>query len=330
MKKLSAIATLLGFAALVAASVALGQSPPPTPKRIGFLAFSNPVAGKAVIDAFADELRRLGWIEGRNLQTTYRYAEGDASRLDALAADLVSLKLDVLYAGNQSGAEALHRATTTIPVVITGVVDPVGRGFVRSLAHPGGNITGIASAAGNEIYAKRVEILKDWLPQLSLLGLIYNPTEPNGPEALVGLQEYGSRLGFKVEAFAVSDAAGIDAALSAMSRHRPDAVYLVNSAANYTYRSTFCAGLARLRLPSIGPSSQHVEAGCLLSYGVVVEGQQREGAGFVAKILSGAKPADLPMQQPTTFELAINARTAKALGLTMPRQLTIRADRIIE
>ena len=329
MNKRLAIAALLGLAVLAASPPALGQSPA-APKRIGILGFSNPVAAKAFLDAFAGELGRLGWIEGRNLQTTYRFAEGDASRLDALAAELVSLKLDVIYAPTPGAALALHRATATIPIVMLGPNDPVALGLVKSLAHPGGNITGTSGSVGNEIYGKRVEILKDWLPQLSRLAVIYNPTELGSPEALVALQEYSSRLGVKVEAFAARDAAEIDAALNAMSRRRPDAVFVFNSAPNYTHRNTLCASLVRMRLPSHGGTTQYADAGCLLVYGSNAEGLAREGAGFVDQILRGANPADLPVRQPSTFELVINAPTAKALGLTVPKLLTLRADRIIE
>ena len=319
---------MLAMAALAPST--LGAQPSAHPRRIGVLSYSNPVAGRAHLAVFTDALAKLGWIDGQNVRLINRFADGDASRLPALAAELVSLEPDVLFSASAAGSLALAHATSRIPVVINGSQDPVAMGLVTSLAHPGGNVTGMASGAGPEIYGKRLELLRGWLPRLSRITLIYDPGEPNGRVARAELEDYANRLGVRLEALIARNLSEIRAAMDILSKDRPDAVYVQSTAATYTNRDLVCAELARMRLPAMGDLNQYPDSGCLVSYAFSFEEFLQGTAQIVDQILRGAVPADIPVRQATRVELVINARTAASLGLAIPPKLRVIADRVIE
>jgi putative ABC transport system substrate-binding protein len=328
-RRRSAIA-MLALAALGTSTLAEAQ-PSARPRKLGVLGMSNPVAGRDYVAAFIDELAKLGWVDGQNLQVTYRYAGGEAARLPTLAAELVALELDVLYSTNIQGSLALAHATPRIPVVMTGPDDPVAIGLVRSLAQPGGNVTGIASAtASSALTGKRLEILREWLPRASRLAVIYDPAETADAIGIPTLPERASPFGIRIEPTSARNLSEIRAALDAISRNPPDAIYVFSNAPNYTNREVICAEALRMRVPTVTNFSQLADAGCLVSYALSADVMARESARFVDQILRGAKPADLPVRQPTRFELVINARTAASLGLAIPPKLRVMADRVIE
>jgi putative ABC transport system substrate-binding protein len=327
-RRRSAIA-MLAFAALATWPLAEAQ-PSTRPHRIGVLGISNLGASRAFLAVFTDELTKLGWIDGQNVQLIYRFADGDASRLPALAAELVSLGPDVLCSFSPAATAALARATSRIPVVMDGPADPVAMGLVKSLAHPGGNVTGTATAAGPEIYGKRLEVLTELVPGLARIALIYDPGEANGPVGRAALEDSAKRLGLRLDLLVAEDVSELRSAMDTLSRDRPGAVYLLHTAAAYTDRELVCARLARMRLPSMTDFYQYVESGCLASYSYVLEDAMRGTAQVLDQILRGANPADIPVRQVTRLELVINARTAASLGLAIPPKLRVMADRVIE
>jgi putative ABC transport system substrate-binding protein len=321
---------VLAVSTLATSILALAQ-PSARPRRIGVLGMSNPVAGRAYLAAFTDELAKLGWVEGQNLQVTYRYAGGDAARLQPLAAELAALEPDVLFSTNNQGSLALARATSRIPVVMTGPEDPVAAGLVRSLAHPGGNVTGTASGTGSSVLTgKRLEILKELLPRTTRLAVIYNAAESDNASGIAALPERARQFRMRIEPLSARDLSEIRGAFDALSRNPPDAIYVSTNAPNYTNREVICAEALRMRVPTMTSFSQFADSGCLASYAVSIDELARESARFVDQILRGANPADIPVRQPTRFELVINARTAASLGLAIPPKLRVMADRVIE
>ena len=326
-RRRSAIA-MLAFAPLAASILAQAQTPT-RPRRIGVLGLSNAVDGKAFLAVFTDELAKAGWVDGQNLQLIYRFADGDASRFPALAAELVSLGPDVLCAFTPSTSAVLARATSRIPVVMTGARDPVAMGLVKSLARPGGNVTGVVTATDPEIYGKRLQVLTGLLPHLARIAVIYNPGEAYGPLGRAALEDSAKRLGLRVDLLVAKNLGEVRSAMDTLSKDRPDAVYLLTSAAMYTNRELVCAELTRMRLPSMG-EYQYADAGCLASYSYVLEDAMREIAQILDQILHGADPAGIPVRQVTRRELVINARTAASLGLAIPPKLRLMADRVIE
>jgi putative ABC transport system substrate-binding protein len=300
------------------------------PRRLGLLGFSNPTSGREYLAAFSNELAKAGWIEGKNLQVVYRFADGDAGRLPALAAELVALDPDVLFSTNVAGSLALAHATSRIPVVMTGNSDPVAVGLVKSLARPGRNVTGMATGTGLEIGGKRLEYLKAWVPRLSRVALVYNPEEPSGRVGLVALQDYGKRLGVLIDPLIVRNTSELRVAMAALSRDRPDAVFLFNTSVNYTNRQLICAEALRMHLPTMAEFSQYPESGCLLSYAYSPEEFMQGSVEILNQILHGARPADIPVRQPTRLELVANLRTATAIGLAVSQSLRLTADRVIE
>jgi putative ABC transport system substrate-binding protein len=327
-RRRSAIA-VLALAGLAMSPLVEAQ-PSARPRRIGLLAISNPVASRPYLAVFTDELTRLGWIDGQNIKLIYRFAEGDASRLPALAAELVSLGPDALCALNPSNSAVLARATSRIPIVSYLPADPVAMGLVKSLAHPGGNVTGAIGTPGAEIYAKRLEILTGFVPRLARFALIYNPEEATGPVARAALDDYAKRFGVRVEPLIARNVSEIRAAIDTLSKNRPDAVYLLNTAAIYTNKELICAELARIHVPTMTEAYQLVEAGCLTSYTYNLEDSARALAQVLDQILRGADPAGMPVRQATHLELVINGRTAASLGLAIPPKLRVMADRVIE
>jgi len=320
---------VLALCTLVAPTNALPQGPS-TPRRLGALIASNPAVSERHSALLDSELRRLGWVEGRNLSSVYRFAAGDVSRFDALAAELVALKPDVLFSWGTPGTVALQRATQTIPIVMAGPADPVALGLVKSLARPGGNLTGITIDGGLEVEAKRLQLLKELVPGMSRVTLIYNPADPGAPLRFAGVRDAARVMNVQVESLVVRDSDDIEPMLSELSRRKPDAVYVFATTAITANREAVCAGLAKLRLPSSAALPPFVNAGCLMTYSSSDGEIAHQVATYIDQILRGANPADLPVRQPSRYELVLNAQTAKAIGLTISSKFKVRADRVIE
>ena len=329
----------LAAAALVTSFTSLAQQPAgPADKvwRVGFLAADKRPAS---IDAhfhgaFARGMRELGYVEGKNLTLEYRSAENRPELLDVLAAELVKMKVDVMVILGSPPTQAAQRATSTIPLVFVGPGDPVRIGLVKSLARPGGNITGVSNNT-NEISGKRLQLLLEMTagvaPKVSRVAVLTNPHTPANSLGFEQVRVAAAKtLGITIVPVEAQDAAQIDAAFARMRGQNAGALFVFLNPL-FQQRSAQIAELAaKFRLPSMTGASVYPEAGCLMSYGTSLYEQFRRAAYFVDRIFKGAKPADLPFEQPTKFELVINARTAKALGLAIPQALLISADKVIE
>jgi ABC-type uncharacterized transport system substrate-binding protein len=320
------IASVVG--AVLAAPLTAGAQQGGKVYRVGFL-WDSPAVFPDAIDAFRQGLRDLGYVEGRTIVIEYRWTDGKPERMRELAEELVRLKVDVIVAPSSVYTAAAKRATSTIPIIFMSHADPIGSGHVASLARPGGNVTGL-SIMMTETNVKGLELLKAAVPGLSRVAIIWDPATPSHGPGLKAVEAAGPTLGLRIQSVAVSSATEFDSAFSAISRERADAVLVLST-------PIFIAGAKRLadlaithRLPSLFGPRHHVEAGGLMSFGPDRSDLYRRGATFVDKILKGAKPADLPVQQPTKFELVINMKTAKTLGLTIPQSVRARADQIIE
>ena len=299
--------------------------------RIGFLGVQTPAAWGPRLDAFRAGLRDLGYVEGKNITIDFRFAEGQFDRLPGLADELVSLKVDVLVTHSTAGALAAKEATATnrIPVVMTNVGDAIGTGIVASLARPGGNITGDTFFAA-ELAAKRLEVLTEAMPRTRRIAVVANPDSPGTAPQLRAMEGTAKALGLVLVRTDVRSPADLDGAFAAMTATKVDAVVVNEGDTKIiaNVRSIAEQAVAR-RLPSIG-FIEYVDAGGLFGYGVNFLALYRRAAVFVDKILKGAKPADIPIERPTTFEFAINMRTATALGITVSSATRLRADRVIE
>jgi putative ABC transport system substrate-binding protein len=281
------------------------------------------------MEAFRRGLRDLGWIEGQNIVIEHRWSEGRFDRLNDLAEELVRLKVDVIVAPSSIYTGAAKRATSTIPIVFLSHADPIGSGHLGSLARPGGNITGL-SLMMTETNAKLLELFKEAVPGLSRVAVIWDPATPSHGPGLNAVEVAGRALGLRIQPVAVRSATEFDSAFSAIVRERASGV-LVLSTPLFISEAQRLAELAmKHKLPSMFGPRAHVEAGGLLSFGPDRADLWRRGAIYVDKILKGAKPADLPVQQPTKFELVVNLKTAKALGLTIPPSFLMRADHVVQ
>ena len=313
-------------AVLLAAPLAAEAQQVKKVPRIGFLGNANLTDGRILVDALRQGLQELGWVEGQNISIVYRWAEGDLGRSPQLVAELVALKVDMIVLAGTVAARAALQATRTIPIVITIVGDPVAGGLVTSLAKPGGNLTGLAWEA-NDLATKQLQLLLEAVPEttrVAALGHSANPMARTAAEAAARL------LGVKLDVIEVGLPADIPGAFEAAKRGRAAALIVLPSPMFYGERRRLAELAARHRLPAIYEGKAYVEAGGLASYGPSFPDMYRRSAIYVDKILKGAKPGDLPMEQPTKFELAINLKTAKALGLTIPPLLLRRADEIIQ
>ena len=285
--------------------------------------------GHAIEAAFIAGLKELGYVEGRTIAIEWRYADGKAERLPALAAELVKLKPALIVAASTQSIEAAKAATTTIPIVFPANADPVGGRFVQSLARPGGNITGLSTIAA-DLGSKQIELLRAVQPRLSRIAMLVNPTNLGSGLVVRDLEASARKAGIAVQVFKAQSPEGIDRAFAAMAAARVDAVTLaIDGFFNQATRQ-ICAQALRHKLPFISTQSLDAEAGGLMSYGGSLADNYRRAATYVDKILKGAKPADLPVEQPMAVELVLNLKTAKALGLTIPASLRVRADRVIE
>jgi putative ABC transport system substrate-binding protein len=278
--------------------------------------------------AFVEGLRELGWVEGQNLVIEDRWAEAKTDRLPALAAELVRLKVDAIFTRSWPAAVAAKRATTTIPIVIFGAGDPVATGLVASLAHPGGNITGLGDVT-TDLSAKRLELLKEAVPKLSRVAVLWNAADGGMTLRFRSIQSAAPMLGVTVRPLGVQEPDDFEQAFAAMTQERPDALFVVADLLTRVHHRRILGFATQNRLPVMYEGRDFVADGGLISYGPIFNDLLRRGAALMDKILKGAKPADLPIEQPTRFELVVNLKTAKALGLTIPQSILIRADEVI-
>ena len=297
--------------------------------RIGFLSAQTREVDSGRIDAFRKGLGELGYAEGRNIGIDFVWAEGNYERLPSLAAEFVRHKVDIILAVGSPATLAARKATRTIPIVFPLSGDPIGAGLVSSLARPGENITGLTTLTV-ELTRKRLELLREVMPRLSRVTAVSNPANPVHGSALNDLKEAAGVLGLELRQVEVQAPDGFDSALSAASKTRTQALFFLPDEMFNTQIKRVAALLIEKRLPASFYNGEWVEAGGLMFYGASINDLFRRAASYVDKILKGAKPGDLPVEQPTRFELVINAKTAKTIGLTIPRSILARADRVIE
>jgi len=320
----------LGASALAAPLVSLAQKQPTKVYRIGVLSPSNPAATAHLNEAFKQALREHGYVEGQNIILERRYGEGRAERLADVAAELVRIKLDVIVTATDPAIAAVKRETQTIPIVMVNSTDPVGTGFVASLARPGGNVTGL-STISPELSGKKLELLREIVPGLSRVAFIWNSSVKGAVFDYKETESAARSLRLQLQSVEVSRAEDLDRAFSAVTNQR--AQVLIVQTPNpvlFANRSQVVSFAQRDRLPSMYGQKEFADAGGLMSYGPNIADMWRRAATYVDRILKGAKPADLPVEQPTRFELVINLKAAKALGITIPQSILVRADRVIE
>jgi putative ABC transport system substrate-binding protein len=309
---------------------ALAQQPAKL-ARIGFLDSSTAAGMAVLVDAFRQEMSKLGWIEGKNITVEYRYAEGKPDRLPELAVELVRLKVDLIVVSGTPSALGAKKATTTIPIVMATAADPVGAGLVASLGRPGGNVTGL-SALSTELNTKRLEILNDTVPKLGRVGLFQLRNASISQDLqLKDLRSAAMALKLKLEEIETQvDAKSLENAFQTAKQKHVNAVMTTSNRPFFAERRRIVEFAGRYRLPAIYPQTEYVEEGGLMSYGVDFDDLYRRTAVYVDKILKGAKPADLPVEQPTKFEFKINLKAAKQIDLTIPPGVLVRADRVIK
>ena len=322
----------LGSGGLGAPFIVLAQQPGRI-RRVGLLATQSRPSDadfpRSVYAAFQQGMRELGHIEGRNLAIEWRFADGDAKRLPELAAQLVRMQVDVLVAGGTDAPLALQQATATIPIVMTSASDPVGRGLVKSLARPAGNITGLSIVTGY-LGAKRLEILRAMVPKVSRVAVLVNSANPQSAAGLESVQSGARQLGVTILPVEAQSAPEIEQAFALMRKQGAGALIVLLNPLYQQHRSRIAALAIGHRLPTITADRDFAAAGCLLSYGSSLTESFRRAATYVDRILKGAKPGDLPVEQPVKFDLVINRGTAKTLGLSIPQGLLISAEEVIE
>jgi putative ABC transport system substrate-binding protein len=319
-----ALCTVL-FALCVSAHA---QQPTKIP-RIGLLFTATPSAAAARIEAFRQGLRELGYVEGKNILIEQRYAEGQLNHMNELAAELVRLKVDVIVTIGPAATRPAKEATTAIPIVMGVDDDPVGNGFVASLARPGGNITGLASLAP-EIGGKQLELLKEIVPRLSRVAVLGTSTQPGNAQSLREAEVAAGALAVKLQYLDVLSPKDIEPVFRTASNGRAEAVLVLRASVFFSHRKQIVDLAAKRQLPAMYYTTEYVEEGGLMTYGVSITDLFRRAATYVDKILKGAKPAELPIEQPTKFELVVNLKTAKRIGLTIPPNVLARADKVIK
>lgn len=316
------------FVALRSAPAHAQAQPAGTVPRVGVLFGGGPESARDV-DAFRRGLRELGYIEGQNIAIEYRFASGQVGRLPELAAELVRLKVDIIVAPSTPTALAAKGATSTIPIVFAVVADAVGAGLIANFARPGGNITGLTSSSG-ELGGKRLELLKQMAPKASRVAVLYNPADPSNLLVLKQLKEAAPTLSLILQPLEVREPGEFEGAFLAMTRERAHAMFGAAGALTNEHKQVLVDLAAKRRIPAIWGHRQYVDAGGLMSYAVNRYHQIGQAAIYVDKILKGARPGDLPVEQPTRYELVINVKTAKALGLKIAQSLLLQADQLVE
>ena len=327
MDRRAFIGTLTG--GILAAPLAAEAQPVKKPWRIGYLSGGSSPVMAPYVAAFREGLRNRGLIEGENIVVEYRWADGNNEKLPALAGELVALKVDLLVASGTPAAVAAKRATSQIPIVFTTVSDPVASGLVASLARPGGNATGWSTILP-DMGGKLLGLLREAVPSASRIAVLANPTNPGKVLELKTMRDQAPSLGVTIQSVEVPTPASLDAAFSTMGSARPDILVTLFDTVTLSNRGRIVEFAARHRIPAIYQLKEFADAGGLMSYGPSLQSMLRRTAIYVERILKGAKAADLPVEQPTIFELVINLKTAKALGLTIPQSLLQRADQVIE
>jgi putative ABC transport system substrate-binding protein len=297
--------------------------------RIGFLGAVTPEDFPHLEAAFREGLREFGYVEGQNLLIEYRWAEGQAERLPELAADLAQLKVEAIFCITSAAARAAKNATSTIPIVFVGVSDPVRYGFVASLTQPGGNMTGLGHFTP-ELNGKRLELLKEVRPQLTRVAVLWNTGNESHEEQIRDLAGPAQALGLQLRAVGVQKSEELEGAFQAMAKEQAEALMVLASSLTHRHLTRIADLAMKHRLPSIMEFSEFADAGGLIMYGPTWADMFRRGGNLLGKILNGAKPTDLPVEQPTRFALLINLKTAKAIGMAIPQSVLFRADRMIE
>lgn len=323
-----ALVTALGTAAAWPL-LARAQQPSGQVYRIGWLTTGSRGQQIHLIRAFEDGLRSLGYRVGDNVVIEYRFADGETERLTALAAELVRLGMDVIVTGNTSLVAAM-KATPTVPIIVPNSVDPVGAGLITSLARPGGNVTGLSQDTGNELNGKRLELLKETITTPMRVGILSNPDFAPNRSRSASMRDAGRTLGLELIPVEAPGLDRLEEAFAAMMRERAQGVVVLSDSVLFNCRDQIGVMAIRNRLPAISVGREFAAAGLLLTYGVDFRDLFRRSAVVVDKIFKGARPADLPVEQPTKFELVVNLKTAKALGLELPFTLLSRADEVIE
>jgi putative tryptophan/tyrosine transport system substrate-binding protein len=322
------VVVLLVSLALVSIHPVEAQQPKSAP-LVGVLIAGSPSSMATRVNAFQQRLRELGYTEGQNIVIEYHYASGNYNRLTAIATDLVRSKADVIVTWTTPATQLVKDSTRTIPVVMAGGGNPVEAGLVASLAKPGGNITGLATIQ-NELTGKRLELLKEAFPKISRVAMVLNPEDQFPSQGYEQLDKIAQALKLRIESFKVRKSDDIDKAFAAIAKSRVDALLLESDPVFNVNRPNVIKLVAKNRLPAIYPERRWVEDGGMMAYGTDLIEVARRAAIFVDKILRGTKPADLPVEQPTKFELAINLKTAKEIGVTIPQSVLFRADRVIK
>jgi putative ABC transport system substrate-binding protein len=319
--------TAIAYVLVVAGAVAQAQHQEKV-RRIGFLSATTPSTIAVRTEAFRQGLRELGYVEGKNIVIEFRYADGKVERLPALAVELIELKVDAIVTAGPTVTRPVRQATSTIPIVMTFDDDPVGSGFAVSLARPGGNITGL-STLNPEIAGKQLDLLKQVVPKLSRVAVLGPSTRPGTAQALKEIDRVAASFAVKQQFLDVRDPSDIDAAFRAASKGRAEGILVLQGPAINAKRTQIVALAAKSRLPGVYYSGDFVEDGGLMSYATSITELSRRAAVYVDKILKGAKPAELPIEQPKKFEFIVNLKTAKQIGLTIPPNVLARADRVI-
>jgi len=323
---------LTSLAGALAAPLAAGaQQPPGKVPRVGYLSpgSSSDPGRQRRFEAFRQGLRELGYVEGQSIAIESRWAEGKYERYPGQAAELVRLKVDVIVAVGGPASQAAHQATRTIPIVMSVVIDPLGSGLVASAARPRGNVTGL-SMMTTDLIGKQLEVLKEVVPKVSRVALLWNPANPGSAPQLREAEAAARALGVRLQALEVRVPQDIEGAFAVMTRERAGALLVLADGVLTNQRKQIAELAAERRLPAAYPQREFVDAGGLMAFSANPLELERRAAIYVDKILKGAKPADLPVEQPTKLELVINLKTAKALGLTIPPSLLLRADQVIE
>ena len=328
MDRRAFLGTLAG--GLLAAPLAAGAQQPGKVYRIGLLDYSAPdPARQEWWKAFRQQMRQLGYVEGQNVRFEARSAQSDYDQLQKLAAELVGLKMDLIVTGGTNAGIAAKRATSTIPIVMASGGDPVASGVAASLSQPGGNLTGMTSI-NRELAGKRLELLRNVAPRASRIAILWDERNEGNRLGVNDTEAVAKTLGLTIHSVPMRSPEALEAAFATVARGRADALIIFTISSLFPYRRRVAELAVKHRLPTVVGVREYVEAGCLASYGTDYPDLFRRAATFVDKILKGAKPADLPVEQPTKFELVINLKTAKALGLTIPPSLLQRADQVIE
>jgi putative tryptophan/tyrosine transport system substrate-binding protein len=328
MKK-AAVPSVLVLVLLLAVAIKAEAQQSPKVPRIGILEPATSASIAARIEAFRQGLRDLGYVEGKNIAIEYRYADGKSERIPDLAAELVNLKVDLIVTSQTPTVLAIKKVSSTIPIVFFFLSFPVENGIVNSFARPGGNATGL-TVLSEELNGKRLELLRDASPTIARVGVFSNPANPTQPLEWKAIQAAAEALGLKLQSLNVRNGADLDVAFEAALKQRAQALINLPEAVFTMNRKRITEFATKNKLPAMCSDPQAVAGGCLMSYGPNQLDLYRRGATYVEKILKGAKPADLPVEQPTKFEFVINLKTAKQIGLTIPQKVLIRADKVIK